>query len=354
MVILLTIRDIITKFVNKYPIKMKHNCFSIRLRAARLMSGLSMAQLADRCRIRLTRQSISRYEQGAMTPKPPLLHALAEALAISTDYLMGHGVEIDRPMLRTGIGSGMGDEAAEMISAQVAYWAEQYLAEEQRTGIAHMFVNEIAPVVVGTQDEALKAAQLLRKSWRCGEGPLPHLLRLMERKGIKILDTPLPKDVYGLSTWADAIHPLIIIDSRPEKTTVERLRFTACHELGHLMLTIADGTEAAMTEKLCSKFASYFLFPPDTYIEEVGERRDSITLAELADLRSVYGTSIAAMVHQAYDLGVIGREHYDWWYDEMIKENPREEGWGQYDIAETIGREKRIKSIAEKGIPRTQ
>lgn len=333
---------------------MKHNCFSIRLRAARLMSGLSMAQLADRCRIGLTRQSISRYEQGAMTPKPPLLHALAEALAISTDYLMGHGVEIDRPMLRTGIGSGMGDEATEMISAQVAYWAEQYLAEEQRTGIAHTFVNEIAPVVVGTQDEALKAAQLLRKSWRCGEGPLPHLLRLMERKGIKILDTPLPKDVYGLSTWADAIHPLIIIDSRPEKTTVERLRFTACHELGHLILTIADGTEAAMTKKLCSKFASYFLFPPDTYIEEVGAHRNNITLAELADLRGVYGTSIAAMVHQAYDLGIIGREHYDWWYDEMIKKNPREEGWGQYDIAETIGRENRIKSISEKSIPSTQ
>lgn len=61
-----------------------------------------------------------------------------------------------------------------------------------------------------------------------------------------------------------------------------------------------------------------------------------------------------AMVHQAHDLGIIGREHYDWWYDEMIKKNPREEGWGQYDIAETIGRENRIKSIAEKGIPRTQ
>ena len=60
------------------------------------------------------------------------------------------------------------------------------------------------------------------------------------------------------------------------------------------------------------------------------------------------------MVHQAHDLGIIGREHYDWWYDEMIKKNPREEGWGQYDIAEPIGRENRIKSISEKSIPRTQ
>lgn len=61
-----------------------------------------------------------------------------------------------------------------------------------------------------------------------------------------------------------------------------------------------------------------------------------------------------AMVHQAHDLGIISREHYDWWYDEMIKKNPREEGCGQYDIAEPIGRENRIKSISEKSIPRTQ
>ena len=61
-----------------------------------------------------------------------------------------------------------------------------------------------------------------------------------------------------------------------------------------------------------------------------------------------------AMVHQAHNLGIISREHYDWWYDEMIKKNPREEGWGQYDIAEPIGRENRIKSISEKSIPRTQ
>lgn len=61
-----------------------------------------------------------------------------------------------------------------------------------------------------------------------------------------------------------------------------------------------------------------------------------------------------AMVPQAHDLGIISRKHYAWWYDEMIKKNPREEGWRQYDIAETIGRENRIKSIAEKGIPRTQ
>ena len=27
---------------------------------------------------------------------------------------------------------------------------------------------------------------------------------------------------------------------------------------------------------------------------------------------------------------MISREHYDWWYDENIKKNQMEEGWGVY------------------------
>ena len=51
-----------------------------------------------------------------------------------------------------------------------------------------------------------------------------------------------------------------------------------------------------------------------------------------------------AMVHQAHDLGIISREHYDWWYDGPIRDNIRETGWGAYPLPETIGRERRIDS----------
>ena len=69
-----------------------------------------------------------------------------------------------------------------------------------------------------------------------GDGPIASILRLLERKGIMILAATLPDYVFGMSTWADKKHPLMILDFNPEKSTVEKLRFTAVHELAHLLL----------------------------------------------------------------------------------------------------------------------
>lgn len=74
------------------------------------------------------------------------------------------------------------------------------------------------------------------------------------------------------------------------------------------------------------------------------EHRDKLTLEEMIDLRELYGISITAQVHAAWDLHMISREHYDWWYDEMIKKNRLEEGRGDYSFPETIGREKRVEA----------
>ncbi len=69
-----------------------------------------------------------------------------------------------------------------------------------------------------------------------GYGLIASILRLLERKGIMILAATLPDYVFGMSTWADKKHPLMILDFNPEKSTVEKLRFTAVHELAHLLL----------------------------------------------------------------------------------------------------------------------
>lgn len=160
---------------------------------------------------------------------------------------------------------------------------------------------------------------------------LTNLLRLQKSDGI-----------LGLSTFADESHPLIVVDMHPQKTTIERLRFTACHELAHILLHFSDDCNI---EKMCN-FANFFLFPKQTFIEEMGaEHRNQLTLVEMIDLKELYGISIAAQVHAAWDLRMISREHYDWWYDEMIKKNRLEEGWGEYSFPETIGREKRVNSI---------
>ncbi len=58
--------------------------FGARLRAARKMAGLSMEDLAGKLGGRVTKQAISKYEQGRMMPSPDVLEQLVEVLKIAT------------------------------------------------------------------------------------------------------------------------------------------------------------------------------------------------------------------------------------------------------------------------------
>lgn len=327
---------------------MTSNQFSIRLHEARQMMGLSMEKLAELTGGIITKQSISRYEKGLMLPKRVAKLAMAKALNISDSYFDGTNLKIDMPMLRTTSNGKLSEGELQALEAKLSFWAEQYLTKEKEAGFPTQFHNPIKDTKVSTLEDAIHAADLLREKWHCGDGPIASILRLLERKGIKILSTELPDDVWGMSTWADTSYPLMVLDMRQKKTTVERLRFTAAHELAHLLLAFPVNAELDI-EKRCNKFAGFFLFTRQALIEEMGgEKRDVLTLEEMIDLREVYGISIAAQVHAAWDIRMISREHYDWWFDEKIKKNRLEVGWGEYIFPETIGREKRMEVRTRK------
>ena len=327
---------------------MPKDLFSIRLKEARLMRKLSMDKLIALTDFVITKQSLSRYERGIMRSHANILTAFAQALGISEDYFYGRNIKIDVPMLRTTSNGKIEEDVITAIESRLSYWTERLLAKEHKAGITVEFKNPIENVQVTAFEDAIKAADLLRQFWHCGDGPIASVLRLFERKGIRIMEDELPADVYGLSTWADHRIPLMVLDTRCSKTTAERLRFTAAHELAHLLLSLPPSSDLSV-EKRCNKFASFFLFPKSAFIEEMGgERRDELTLEEMIDLKELYGVSIAAQVHEAWDLQMISREHYDWWYDENIKKNKMEEGWGVYTFPETVGREKRMDARIKK------
>ena len=328
---------------------MKLQGIDIRIRAARLHLGWSMDRLSNETGKVVTKQSISKYELGAMQPKSDTIMALAKAMGISCEYFYGNNVSIDVPMLRRIPKGKMSKDELGFIEAKLSFWVELYRKVENHIGALQRFHNPISDIEVRNIEDAIQAADQLREAWHCGDGPIASILRLMERKGVKIMSDELPNGILGLSTWADGKEPLIVIDMRQDKHTIEQIRFTASHELGHLMLNIPDEIEDTKREKLCHVFGCFFLLPASTLYEEIGTReRERLTLEELIDLHELYGLSIAALVHQAWDLKIINREEYDRWYEEKIKKNPTEEGWGEYLYPETIGREKRLRSIVEQ------
>ena len=58
--------------------------FGARLRAARKMAGMSMEDLASKLGGLVTKQAISKYEQGQMMPSPEVLAKLVDVLKIAT------------------------------------------------------------------------------------------------------------------------------------------------------------------------------------------------------------------------------------------------------------------------------
>lgn len=324
---------------------MTSNQFSIRLHEARQMIGLSMEKLAELTGGIITKQSISRYEKGLMLPKRVAKLAMAKALNISDCYFDGTNLKIDMPMLRTTSNGKLSEGELQALEAKLSFWAEQYLAKEKEAGFPTQFKNPIKGTRVSTLEDAIQASSLLREKWHCGDGPIASILRLLERKGIMILAATLPDYVFGLSTWADNEHPLMILDINPEKSSVEKLRFTAAHELAHLLLSFPQESEYSV-EKRCDIFASFFLLPKLALIEELGsKKREKITLEEMIDIKELYGASLAASIITARDYGIITTEYKRAWYAEHIEPNPREIGNGHYVFPETLGREKRVNSI---------
>ena len=62
--------------------------FGKRLRETRIQKNLTQQALADKIKVEL--RTYQRYEQGSREPSFATLLALANALEVSTDYLLGH------------------------------------------------------------------------------------------------------------------------------------------------------------------------------------------------------------------------------------------------------------------------
>jgi len=75
--------------------------FSARLRAARDLRGLSQSELADRAGLKPS--AVSHFETGKRAPSFDNLKKLADALEVSTDYLLGR-TDDPKPTDRTAAG----------------------------------------------------------------------------------------------------------------------------------------------------------------------------------------------------------------------------------------------------------
>lgn len=138
--------------------------------------------------------------------------------------------------------------------------------------------------------------------------PISDLISILENLGIMIIQivdvNNYIKDFDGLSEIVDDIPFIVLLDNIKDGA---RQRFTIAHELGHLVMDIADELDA---EKMCHRFASAFLMPRESIINEFGNFRKNISLFELKPFKEEYKVSYAAIIYRLKDLNIISEYLY--------------------------------------------
>lgn len=93
--------------------------FSDRLKAARALRGWGQAELAEATKLQVS--AISHFETGSRSPSFDNLRKLADALQVTTDYLIGRS---DSPSLSTEVAAKL-FRKAEKLTAKDLEFLEQ-------------------------------------------------------------------------------------------------------------------------------------------------------------------------------------------------------------------------------------
>ena len=284
--------------------KQANDIFSRRLRQARLMKGFSLEKLSQSVTPAITRQSINKYEKGLMMPDSRVLIALAAALGVKIDYFFRpFTVEVNhvefrkKPRFPERMASAVRERGREEL--------ERYLEVEQLCGCSTDF--SMPRKTVRTAEEAAVHAMEIRNYLGLGNDGVSNVIEVLEENGVKVIEIAEDKDFDGLSGYANGSIPLIVINGG---FVTERKRFTALHELGHLLFDIPDDVPSKEVENICNVFASEFLLPVSVLKAKVGNTRHDISLSELTDIQRQFGISVDDIMAALHANGVITAKRY--------------------------------------------
>jgi Zn-dependent peptidase ImmA (M78 family) len=152
--------------------------------------------------------------------------------------------------------------------------------------------------------EPVAAARALRRAWGLGRGPIAHLVRLLESRGIVVALLPFERgEASRIDAFSTSRLPRPLIVLTPDRADdVHRYRFSVAHELGHLVLHGDMAPGDVLHEREADAFAAEFLTPRTSIAPELPARADFTTLATL---RAEWGVSIKSLLYRCRELGLI-------------------------------------------------
>lgn len=308
-----------------------------RLTLARERSGLTKRDLA--ARVGVTAAAITQFERRQARPSAETLTRLAAELGLPAGYFAA-----GRPVLPVA------EEATHFRSLRTTRVYERrqaratmsHLAEAVRVIQTVVRLPELRLPRLGEGLEPEEAARRLRAAWDLPAGPVHHLVRLIEANGavVSMARFGAGERIDAFSCRPSGLDRPLICLSRDRGNPLRR-RFSAAHELGHLLLHDEAQPGGRRHEHEANRFAAEFLTPAP---EIAGLLPTRLDFAHLLEVQRAWGVSVQALLRRSRELECIGDELYrkgmatltrlGWRRDEPTGEYPTE--WPAL-LAEAVG-----------------
>lgn len=152
-----------------------------------------------------------------------------------------------------------------------------------------------------------KVAAELRAMWGVPRGPIVDLVGLLEAKGIVVVPIEIEDRKIDAVCFpaCDGVPPVIFVKAN---AATDRMRFSLCHELGHLVMHEFVSDLSTDVENEADRFAAEFLMPAT----DVKGSLARVTLPILAKLKQHWRVSMAALLYRARALGQLTEQQYQY------------------------------------------
>lgn len=281
-----------------------------RLKNARLSRALTITALSKK--IGVSKQAISRIENGNSQPSLVLLEKLIAELKVPSNYFFTNRAILDFNTIFYRSLSATTKRKRNQAEAKF-YWFKEivlYLTEYFDLLPVNFPNFEIKSFDNLNTNLIIEAAQKCRSHWNLGDGPISNITRLLEKNGAIIGKINIEaRDVDAISEWTKDKRPYILLGNT--NTSPGRMRFNFAHELGHLVLHRDIKREKfkeyhKKIEEQANLFAGHFLMPKKSFSSELY----STTLNSFLSLKQRWLVSVKAMIVHAKKLNLLNEEKY--------------------------------------------
>ncbi len=285
--------------------------FGLRLKQARVRAKLSLEALAKKMNGSVTKQAISKYEKGQMAPSSSTLIALATALGADINHFF-RPISPDLQNLEVSFRKKSNISAKDVAALKIDIQddIERFLEIEEilgKDGKKPYVIDNVG--IISDTHQMEKLAIKLREKWSLGSSPILNIQDTLELNGIKVIFCDGPIGFDGVSGAVNQDTLIMVLNTKVDM--IERQRFTAMHELAHLLFN--NHFDASLTKKeqehLCHAFANEMLVP-GVVLRNFFEDKRRISLRELIFVQEQYGISIDAIMYKLHELSIVGDKRY--------------------------------------------